>query len=53
MEPGAPQLHEAFPNNILKHTTASAGNYAEAIKRTGPDQSRGLVRNAYRTALPH
>ena len=22
MEPGAPQLHEAFPNNILKHTTA-------------------------------
>ena len=35
MEPGAPQLHEAFPNNILKHTTASAGNYAEAIKEPG------------------
>ena len=35
MEPGAPQLHEAFPNNILKHTTAAAGNYAEAIKEPG------------------
>ena len=35
MEPGAPQLHEKFPNNILKHTTAAAGNYAEAIKESG------------------
>ena len=35
MEPGAPQLHEKFPNNILKHTTAAAGNYAEAIKEPG------------------
>ena len=25
MESGAPQLHEKFPNNILKHTTAAAG----------------------------
>ena len=35
MESGAPQLHEKFPNNILKHTTAAAGNYAEAIKEPG------------------
>ena len=32
MEPGAPQIHESFPNNILKHTTNYRGNYEEAIK---------------------
>ena len=35
MEDGAPQLHEAFPNNILKHTTNIRGNYEEAIKEEG------------------
>ena len=35
MKDGAPQLHENYPNNILKHTTAAAGNYQEAIKEPG------------------
>ena len=35
MQPGAPQLHENYPNNILNHTTMAAGNYAEAIKEPG------------------
>ena len=35
MKEGAPQLHEAFPNNVLKHTSIRKGNYAEAIKEEG------------------
>ncbi len=35
MEDGAPQIHEAYPNNILKHTSLSRGNYEEAIKEPG------------------
>ena len=35
MEVGAPQIHEEFPNNILKHTTNYRGNYQEAIKEEG------------------
>ena len=35
MQDGAPQLHEAYPNNILKHTTIRKGNYEEAIKEPG------------------
>ena len=35
MKDGAPQLHEAFPNNILKHTDIRIGNYEEAIKEPG------------------
>ena len=35
MKDGAPQLHEAYPNNILKHTTIRKGNYEEAIKEPG------------------
>jgi len=35
MEPGAPQLHEAFPNNILKHTELRKGDYAAAIREPG------------------
>jgi xanthine dehydrogenase molybdenum-binding subunit len=35
MEDGAPQLHEEYPNNILKHTTIRKGNYEEAIKEPG------------------
>ena len=29
MKDGAPQLHENYPNNILKHTTIRKGNYEE------------------------
>lgn len=32
---GAPQIHKNYPNNILKHTSISKGNYAEAIKEEG------------------
>lgn len=35
MKDGAPQIHEEFPNNILKHTDVRIGNYAEAIKEPG------------------
>ena len=35
MEPGAPQLHEAYPDNILKHTDIRKGDYAAAITEPG------------------
>lgn len=35
MKDGAPQIHKDYPNNILKHTSLSIGNYAEAIKEEG------------------
>lgn len=35
MKPDAPQLHEEFPGNVLKHTTIQKGNYKEAIKEPG------------------
>lgn len=35
MKEDAPQLHENYPNNILKHTTIRKGNYEEAIKEPG------------------
>ena len=35
MKDGAPQLHDDYPNNILKHTTIRKGNYEEAIKEPG------------------
>ena len=41
MEPGAPQIHESFPNNILKHTTNYRGDYEEAIKEEGLTKVEG------------
>ena len=41
MEDGAPQLHDDFPNNILKHTTNYKGNYEEAIKEEGLTRVEG------------
>lgn len=35
MKDGAPQLHDNYPNNILKHTTIRKGNYEEASKEPG------------------
>ena len=35
MEPDAPQLHEGYPGNILKHTDMRKGSYAEAIREPG------------------
>ena len=35
MEEGAPQLHEAYPGNILKHTDMRKGDYAAAITEDG------------------
>lgn len=35
MKEDAPQLHEKYSNNILKHTTINKGNYEEAIKEPG------------------
>ena len=31
MQEGAPQLHERFPNNILKHTTVDRGDMEKAL----------------------
>ena len=35
MEEGAPQLHEASPRNILRHTDARLGDYQAAIREPG------------------
>ncbi len=35
MEESAPQLHEAYPGNILKHTDMRKGDYAAAIAEPG------------------
>lgn len=35
MKPGAPQLHEDYPNNILAHTSIYKGDYDAAIKEPG------------------
>lgn len=35
MAEGAVQIHEAFPRNILAHTSIRKGNYQEAIKQEG------------------
>ena len=35
MEPGAPQLHAEYPNNILAHTSIYKGDYASAIQEPG------------------
>jgi len=32
MKPDAPQIHEEFPGNILKHTSSKAGDYQAAIQ---------------------
>ncbi len=51
MKEDAPQIHENYPGNVLKHTTIRKGNYEEAI-RSRPYQGRGLVQHADRAALP-
>ena len=35
MKDGAPQLHEEYPNNILKHTSTRLGDYEKAIQEPG------------------
>ncbi len=35
MKDGMPQLHEEYPNNVLKHTSITIGSYDEAIKEPG------------------
>lgn len=35
MEPDAPQLHSAYPNNILGHTSIRNGDYEAAIQEPG------------------
>ena len=41
MEDGAPQLHENFPNNILKHTQIRSGDLAKAIQEPGLTKVEG------------
>ena len=35
MEPDAPQIHENYSGNILKHTDIRKGDYAAAIQEPG------------------
>ncbi len=35
MEEGAPQLHDDYPGNVLKHTSIRNGDYASAIEEEG------------------
>ncbi len=35
MAPGAPQIHENYPNNILGHTELRRGDYQKAIQEEG------------------
>ena len=35
MKEDAPQIHENYPSNVLKHTTIRKGNYEEAIREPG------------------
>ncbi len=35
MEPDAPQLHDRFPGNVLKHTEMRKGDYQAAIQEPG------------------
>ncbi len=41
MKDGAPQIHEKYPNNILKHTAIRRGDYEEAIKEPGLTKVEG------------
>ena len=41
MKDGAPQIHEKYPNNILKHTAIHKGNYEEAIREPGLTKVEG------------
>ena len=41
MKEDAPQIHEAYPGNLLKHTEIQKGNYEEAIKEPGLTKVEG------------
>ena len=41
MEDGAPQIHENYPHNILKHTSIRNGDYENAIKEPGLTKVEG------------
>ena len=41
MKDDAPQLHEEYPGNILKHTSIKKGNYEEALKEEGLTKVEG------------
>ena len=45
MEDGAPQLHERFPNNVLKHTSSRSGDYDAAIQEEGLLKVEGWYEN--------
>lgn len=35
MKPGAPRLHDDYPDNVLKHTDMKKGDYQAAIREPG------------------
>jgi len=55
MRDDAPQLHEEYPNNILKHTSIRQGSYEEAIREPGLIKVEGwydtFVSNRVRYAI--
>lgn len=52
MEEDAPQLHENYPGNVLKHTSIHKGDLKKQ-RRAGADQSGGLVSDTDRAALSY
>ena len=53
MEPDAPQIHENYPGNILKHTDIRKGDYAAAIQEPGLVKVEGWYETPHGPALPH
>ena len=51
MEEDAPQLHENYPGNVLKHIDPQRD--FESKRRAGADQSGGLVSDTDRAALSY
>ena len=51
MAPGAPQLHEEYPGNLLAHTQIRMGDYAAAS--AGPNARRSAEKRQRRAAPPN
>ncbi len=50
MQPGAPVLHEAYPDNVLKHTELRKGDYQAATQKPGLVKVEGWY---YRPTVQH
>lgn len=53
MKPGAPRLHDDYPDNVLKHTDMKKGDYQAAIREPGLIRVEGWYDTPHGAALPH